>query len=395
MKKRDIIRRLQESAELNPSPKLRDRIMSEALPLQTAPRSEAPAEPARVNPWLRLMPVAAAVVLCILIAGGGVGVYHTEARTVYLDVNPSVELSVNLFDRVIRVSYLNKDASETLKSIQLTNRSAEDALDEILEAWGEGGYLQDAELNISVSSKNTRQGEKLLGRLEDRAVTASESRGYTIEVQGNQVTAEEKEAARDSGLSPVKYGLVQEVLRTDGDYSEEDLREMSMKELRELLEYLSPSVSPTPDHPGDRPSGSPDNRPAERPDGDRNDGSLGDSNRDPQGTPPENSNGNADNHAGGQPGNASGNSEEKKPGGSSENMPNGNSDGVSPVPPMEPNRDSAETDFGLGEENGEKPLPAPNDPQSGEPIGPREEQTTEDRGNPKTAHDDQENSPMK
>ena len=395
MKKRDIIRQLRESSELTPSQKLRDRVMSEALPPQTAPRSESPVTPARVNPWLRLMPVAAAVVLCILIAGGGVGVYHTEARTVYLDVNPSVELSVNLFDRVIRVSYLNQDALETLKSIQLTNRSAEDALDEILEAWDEGGYLQNAELNISVSSKNTREGEKLLGKLKARAVTASESKGYTMAVQGNQVTAEEKEAARNSGLSPVKYGLIQNILRAGEDYSEEELREMSMKELRELLGYLSPSVSPTPDHPGDHPSGNPDNRPAERPDGDRNDGSLGDPDRDPQGTPPENSNGNADNHAGGQPGNASGNSEEKKPGGSSENVPNGNSDGVSPLPPMEPNRDSAETDFGLGEENGEKPLPAPNDPQSGEPIDPREEQTTEDRGNPNTAHDDQENSPMK
>ena len=58
-------------------------------------------------PWgLRLVPVAAC--LALMVFGGG-WLYFTPTLEISIDINPSIELGVNRFDRVVSVTGYNED----------------------------------------------------------------------------------------------------------------------------------------------------------------------------------------------------------------------------------------------------------------------------------------------
>ena len=80
----------------------------------------------------RLIPaVAAAAVAIVLVAG--IKVYTTPYGTVSLDVNPSIEYTINRFDRVLNVNGINEDGSNILAQMNsdaLINKDIEDAVDE-------------------------------------------------------------------------------------------------------------------------------------------------------------------------------------------------------------------------------------------------------------------------
>lgn len=130
----------------------------------------------------------------------GVGMYRAEYETVYIDINPSVELSVNRFERVIDVTYLNADAADCFEALPLTNKGVEKSIDLIIDALDEDGYLEAQDtLYIGVSGKGTLQAEKLLEKVSERANQAQTEKGYTVEIRSASITSEERQAAKGYG----------------------------------------------------------------------------------------------------------------------------------------------------------------------------------------------------
>ena len=62
----------------------------------------------------RIVPALAGAALAIGLFAGAIGLYNENFQTVYIDINPSVALKLNRFDRVIGVEYLNDDAKALL-----------------------------------------------------------------------------------------------------------------------------------------------------------------------------------------------------------------------------------------------------------------------------------------
>ena len=69
------------------------------VPVKTKPRSR------------RFLTAAAAIAacLCFVVTGGGYHYYYAQAALISVDVNPSIELTVNRLDRVTSSSALNED----------------------------------------------------------------------------------------------------------------------------------------------------------------------------------------------------------------------------------------------------------------------------------------------
>ena len=74
---------------------------------------------------------AVACLLFILI--GGYWFYFTPTVEISIDVNPSIELGVNSFDKVISVSGYNDDGEELIKSLNIKFMDYSEAIDEILD----------------------------------------------------------------------------------------------------------------------------------------------------------------------------------------------------------------------------------------------------------------------
>jgi hypothetical protein len=99
--------------------------------------------------------------LAIMLLGSGAGVwaYTSPYSYVSLDVNPSIEYTVNRFDRVIDVEAVNEDGQAILDQMDssLVNASLEDAIAQTVDQIAQDGYFGDvvADTEATVSTDAT------------------------------------------------------------------------------------------------------------------------------------------------------------------------------------------------------------------------------------------------
>lgn len=98
---------------------------------------------------------AAACFLVLLIGAiGGHRIYYTETSLVSMDINPSLEFSINSFGRVISVTSYNKDAEKLLKTEKFKGLSYQKAIDTLLKSDAMLPYLDNnSYLDFAVYSK--------------------------------------------------------------------------------------------------------------------------------------------------------------------------------------------------------------------------------------------------
>ncbi len=90
---------------------------------------------------MRITSIAAA---CLLALGAGVGAYSYTVPYSYidLDINPSVELTVNIYDRIIGVEALNEDGSMLIRDMSLKHMKLDSGVSTLLNSAVEQGYLE-------------------------------------------------------------------------------------------------------------------------------------------------------------------------------------------------------------------------------------------------------------
>ena len=73
---------------------------------------------------------------------------------VALDINPSVEISLNNFDRVVEAKALNSDGEKVLKGMDLKNVDMDVAINAIVGSLLKNGYISEVANSVLVSVKN-------------------------------------------------------------------------------------------------------------------------------------------------------------------------------------------------------------------------------------------------
>ena len=145
----DIDKELKALSKIKHSPgdslrqSTRDLVQNEARHMRTGGRRE-PAKPAqRIVRWAAVCTAAAAVVLFAALMLSPV---HTAQAAGYytVDINPSVTLSVDENDVVLWAVAANEDAAALLEDMKLIGLPISDALDALVRAAAEGGWLADS-----------------------------------------------------------------------------------------------------------------------------------------------------------------------------------------------------------------------------------------------------------
>ena len=156
----------------------------------------------------RFMPAVAAAAAVILLVAG-IRVYATPYGTVSLDVNPSIEYTINRFDRVLNVSGVNEDGNNILAQMDsdaLINKDIEDAVELTIEQIEADGYMEDEVGGYVVLAANTEREnhtDKVLQRLDDKV------NGHgNIKHMSFAVTKDELEEAHGQGISAGKKKMV-------------------------------------------------------------------------------------------------------------------------------------------------------------------------------------------
>lgn len=182
----------------------------------------------------RRYPVSAVACACmLLVLLGGLGLYFTPTAKISIDINPSIELSVNRLDRVIRVDGMNEDGQALSRSLDVKYRHYSQAVEQILHCDSIGKLLSgDEVMTITVIGSDGQQSAKILSDVERCTANQRNTHCYFAH-------SEEVAAAHEAGLSCGKYRAFLELQRLDPEITPEAVQGMTMRQIREMIDRLT------------------------------------------------------------------------------------------------------------------------------------------------------------
>ena len=190
----------------------------------------------RSKTFRTLVSCAAAFILMI----GGFTVWKNANEKVLavvdLDVNPSIELSINGKEKVVGATAINEDGKAILDDMNLKGSDVKTACNAIVGSMLTKGYLNDRSNSIllSVSSGDPAKGQEIETELSDYINSYANGSAVSTAVMGQYVDADDelKAFASKNGISAGKAGLIRRLLDTDGTRMTEDaLLSLSTQEL--------------------------------------------------------------------------------------------------------------------------------------------------------------------
>lgn len=184
---------------------------------------------------------SAAACLAICICSVGMIDHRTDA-TVYLDVNPSVELQINSRDKVLAANADNADGAVILEDMDLKDTDLDVALNAIIGSMVKHGYLNEAQkmILLSVDSKNEKRTEELRQQIsaELNADLASFLGSGSVLDQSIAATDDLKQLAQQYEITPGKALLLQRLI---GENPNLDYAKLATLPINELISYLKQS----------------------------------------------------------------------------------------------------------------------------------------------------------
>lgn len=178
----------------------------------------------------RIPLVAPIAAFALLIIAATVYAFNTPYAYVSLDVNPSLEYSVNIFKQVLSVKGMNEQGTALLEKIstdELKFKNIDKAITMTVEALSSEGYLKDNAtivITTSTATNNMFKADNLATEIEDAAISEVETNDTTEDddtvVTAEAIGAERVEEARKLEVTPGKLNLVEKLIEAAGDGAE-------------------------------------------------------------------------------------------------------------------------------------------------------------------------------
>lgn len=190
--------------------------------------------------------LGAAASLCLLMTGGGVWYYQYENRqidsVIGIDVNPSVELSINRRERVLKAEALNEDGNQILSDMDLNGVDLNVAVNAVVGSMVTHGYLDDLDNAILVTVSNDSMSRasalrsSVVGNIEK---TLEENQVQAVVYDQQAVENDEiEELAKQYKISYGKAYFLKELIESNPDLAMKDMEWLSAITMEELAEWI-------------------------------------------------------------------------------------------------------------------------------------------------------------
>lgn len=186
----------------------------------------------------------ASIAICLMMVFGIQKAYsHLSTESIInFDVNPSIELKVNSFEKVLRANPLNDNARLVIGDMKLKNIDLEIAVNALIGSMVKNGYISSSNnsILISVDSKRDEKGTKL----QEELLQDINSFLNQYEVEGAVLSqkikvedkTEIKEIAKTHNISTGKAKLIQSLVSIDKEKQFEEMVNLSINDLNLLIE---------------------------------------------------------------------------------------------------------------------------------------------------------------
>lgn len=178
--------------------------------------------------------IAAVVCFALLFsAGTGCSAYLTPAFAISIDINPSIELGINRFNKVVSVDTFNEEGDFIMSDVNVYYLNYEDALERILDDKDMKKYItQNQLIAVTVFGKNEENNNELLDHVT--ACTSSYKNVHCSSGNSGEVMA-----AHEAGMSFGKYKAFLELQALNPDITAEDIKDLTMRQIRDMIAELS------------------------------------------------------------------------------------------------------------------------------------------------------------
>ena len=205
-------------------------------------------ENAKVTRLITRVASIAAVALFTLGIGYGAYSYTVPYSFVDIDINPSIELTTNIFDRIIKVEALNEDGKKLLNNSNLKNASLEAGISHLINSAIDHGYLKSGSVSparsepvsgvvienamiITVSSDNRIKSGELKKEVVDAASKELDKGNINSEILVAEATVKQRDDARMFGVTPGKLTLIEDAMEDEPELKLEDLKKAAVRDL--------------------------------------------------------------------------------------------------------------------------------------------------------------------
>lgn len=185
-----------------------------------------------------------AIAACGVLAGWQMHAATVPVARVALDVNPSVEFSLDRRDRVRDVTACNADAEQLLTGLELEKKSMNEAVDLLMTAFADNGYLQqqNGAVLITVDAKNGKEDElqqKLTTQVKD-SMSAHELTGNVL----SQKVSADQELAQKAQEWHTSFGRAAfyETLGLAANVDPAQLNGLTVQQMQALTKLLGLSM---------------------------------------------------------------------------------------------------------------------------------------------------------
>ena len=161
----------------------------------------------------------------------GLGAWFTPAASIAVDINPSLELRVNVFDRVIALRGRNSDGEAVAAQLDLVGKPYDEAMQRLLLSHGLTPYLENGSTITITLAGSGDHAVQMLSKVVCRAYAVAEEENVAY----CQVSWDTVKEAENAGLCIPRYLAWQELRRTDPTITVEDIREMPIEQIRRII----------------------------------------------------------------------------------------------------------------------------------------------------------------
>ena len=186
---------------------------------------------ARLHRRLRWLPACKRLTILAAAAAASCALWFHPVTRIGLDVNPSLELQVNAFRRVIALVGLNQDGEALAAALDVHGRPYDEAMSRIMVSDQLMGYLKQGHLlSITVAGNDAPQ---VLEQVVCRAYAAADD-DQIFYILADERTAK---AAQKAGMSLIRYEAWQAAMTKNPAVTAQEIQEMSMTQIRGLLPF--------------------------------------------------------------------------------------------------------------------------------------------------------------
>jgi hypothetical protein len=185
-------------------------------------------------------PLIAAAAFILLIAGAlfANGYYSAEMSMIYIDINPSLALTVSRSYNVLSIN----DESGLTQNENIIGMNVEDAALKIVELainknYIKSGNIQNA-ISFSVNEKDIKGGN-ILKNIKSKAEKFLRDRNIICEILQEKFDDNVGKEAADENISPGKMIIIKRIITLGGDYTFYELKNKTVRELNDILKQLT------------------------------------------------------------------------------------------------------------------------------------------------------------